>query len=96
MVHSMASFRSPTLEIGARILDRIVLYASDKMQNWEFVIAMKEFKSEIIDAIGDDGDFEEIDIDKRTVEFLAKHGVKIDPTNEQNDVDIEVDNLNSL
>ncbi len=96
MVHSMASFRSPTLEIGARILDRIVLYASDKMQNWEFANAIKEFKSEIIDAIGDDRDFEEIDIDKRIVEFLAKHGVKIDPTNEQNDVDIEVDNLNSL
>ena len=94
MVHSMASFRSPTFDIGARILDRIVLYASDKMQNWEFIQAMKKFKSDIIDTISEYGDFKEID--KRTVEFLAKHGVNIDPTNEQNDVDIEVDNINSL
>jgi len=86
MVHSIASFRSPTLELGAKILDTIVHYASDKMQNGDFLEAFNRFKSEMIGAIGDYMDWKYIN--KRTIEFLVKQGVDIDPANEQNDVDM--------
>jgi hypothetical protein len=73
----VATFSERTLSAGARVMDRIARYASDDVQNWEFKEEIKEFKSEIIESI----DLESIEmydeIDKKTDEFLKKHGVKL-------------------
>lgn len=88
LVQSMVTFRSKTFEIGARILDRIILFASEKMQDWQFVEAIQEFKSEMVEMIPKDDTNFLNEVDKRTNEFLFKHGVKIDIEAEKNDVDL--------
>lgn len=91
LVHSMAAFSNRTLSIGARILDRIILYASDKMQDWEFQEDIKKFKEEIISSISsEDTNFMD-EVDRKTNNFLTKHGVSVNLNDEQNDVDIESD-----
>ncbi|MBL6447592.1 hypothetical protein JMN32_14835 [Fulvivirga sp. 29W222] len=77
LLHSVATFSERTLSAGARVMDRIARYASDDVQNWEFKEEIKEFKSEIIESL--DLDSIEIydEIDKKTDEFLKKHGVKL-------------------
>lgn len=86
LVHSMATFRPETLSISARVLDRIILYASDKMQDWQFKQLTEQFKNDIIKSISiDDTNFLG-EVDKRTNEFLLKHG--IDVGNEKSDVDL--------
>lgn len=86
LIHSMASFSSKTLTIGARVLDRIIFFASDKMQNWEFQESIKHFKSEMVNSVSEyDTNFLN-EVDKRTNEFLKKHGVTIDL--DQTDVDL--------
>ena len=88
LVQSMVTFRSKTFEVGARILDRIILFASDKMQDWEFMESIQEFKSEMVEMIPQDDTKFLNEVDKRTNEFLSKHGVKIDIEAEKNDVDL--------
>lgn len=96
LVHAMASFSSKTLSIGARILDRIILYASDKMQDWQFLNDIKQFKQELVNSISfDDTNFME-EVDKKTNEFLEKHGSPININNEQNDVDLETKSQQSV
>lgn len=91
MVHSMASYSSKTLTIGARILDHIIQYASDKLQNWEFMESIKQFKTEMISSINQEDQNFMDDIEKKTDEFLAKHGITVDYENEHNDVDVDLD-----
>lgn len=88
LVQSMVTFRSKTFEIGARILDRIILFASDKMQDWEFMESIQEFKSEMVEMIPKDDTNFLSEVDKRTNEFLSKHGVEINIEAEKNDVDL--------
>jgi hypothetical protein len=77
LVHSFATFSERTLAAGARIIDRVILYASPEMQNWEFKNDIENFKKEIIKSIN----LEKIDyieqIDKKTDEFLLKHGITL-------------------
>lgn len=89
LIHSMATFSNRTLSIGARILDRIVQYASDKMQDWQFQEAIRQFKEEMVNNISSADTEYMTEVDKRTQEFLSKHGVTIEEHEEQNDVDIE-------
>ena len=91
LVHSMAAFSERTLSIGARILDRIILYASDKIQNWQFQEDIEALKQEVISSIPpDDTNFKD-EVDRKTNEFLAKHGINVNYNDEQNDVDLESD-----
>lgn len=93
LVHSMATFSSKTLSIGARVLDRIILFASDKMQDWQFKQSAEQFKSEMISSIPiDDTNFLK-EVDKRTNEFLLKHGVNVKIENSQNDVDLSTEQI---
>lgn len=94
LVHSMAAYRSKTLTIGARILDRIILFASDKMQDWEFMESIKQFKLDLISDMSSI-DAEYFDrVDKKTNEFLEKHGINVNYDNEM-DVDIEAEQKDS-
>lgn len=89
LVHSMAAFSNKTLSIGARILDRIILYASDKMQEWEFQEDIKKLKQEIINSISSDDTNFMCEVDRKTNDFLARHGIAVNLNDEQNDVDLE-------
>lgn len=96
LIHSVASFSSRTLSIGARILDRIILYASDKMQDWQFLNDIKQFKQEMVDSmLLEDINFMD-EVDKKTNEFLEKHGAPVNISNEQNDVDLETEAQHSV
>ncbi|HZH88332.1 MAG TPA: hypothetical protein VFD78_04055 [Chitinophagaceae bacterium] len=75
LVHSVATFSERTLSAGARIIDRVITYASDKMQDWEFKQDMEQFKNEMIETINLDKTDYALEIDKKTDEFLKKHGV---------------------
>ena len=91
LIHSMASFSSKTLAIGARVLDRIIFFASDKMQNWEFQESIKHLKSELVNSVSEyDTNFLN-EVDKRTNEFLKNHGVPVDLN--QSDVDLSSEQL---
>ena len=91
LLHSMTIFSPSTLSIGARILDRIILYASDKLQDWQFQESIKTFKSEMVKNISlEDANYMD-EIDQKTNEFLAAHGINIDIENDNNDVDIETE-----
>lgn len=75
LVNSFASYSERTLSAGARIIDRIVSYASADMQNWEFLQEIESFKKNLVSSI----DYSQPDfydaIDSKTDEFLASHGV---------------------
>jgi hypothetical protein len=77
LVHSVASFSEKTLAAGARIIDRVITYAAPEMQNWEFKSEIDKFKSEVIKNIDIDKPDYIAEVDKRTDEFLKKHGVTL-------------------
>jgi len=82
LVHSFASFSERTIAAGARIIDRIVRYASPAMQNWEFKRDIEKFKNDAITEIDlSSPDYTTL-IDQKTDEFLASHQIDI---NEESD-----------
>ena len=80
LIHTVATFSEKTLSAGARIIDRVIKYASNEMQNWEFKQEIETFKSELIKEI----DLESIDInlmiDTKTDKFLKSKGIKLKAT----------------
>ena len=87
LVHSVAHYRESTLSVGARIIDKIILYASDKMQDWEFQQELTKFKEEMQKVSPKSKNFLS-EIDRRTDEFLTKHGVELSYS-EDADADFE-------
>jgi len=77
LVHSFATFSERTLAAGARIIDRIITFASQEMQNWEFKQEIQIFKKEAIKSTNLENPDFIIQIDKKTDEFLKKHGIKL-------------------
>jgi hypothetical protein len=77
LIHSVASFSEKSLAAGARIIDRVITYAAPEMQNWEFKNEIDSFKSEIIKNIDIDKPDYIVEVDKKTDEFLKKHGVNL-------------------
>lgn len=77
LVHSFATFSERTLAAGARIIDRIVMFASNEMQNWEFKQEIQTFKKETIRNINLETPDFIIQVDKYTDEFLKKHGIEL-------------------
>ena len=77
LVHSFASFSERTLAAGARIIDRVVKYASPEMQNWEFKQDIEDFKNSAIRDVDLNSPEYDMIIDKKTDEFLYKHGIAI-------------------
>lgn len=93
LVHSVAHFSESTLSVGARIIDKIILYASDKMQNWEFKQELDNFKEEMIKDTKYSKSINYLsDIDKKTDAFLIEHGIPIEVP-EDADVDVEIDDI---
>jgi hypothetical protein len=82
LVHSFATFSERTLAAGARIIDRVITFAGPQMQNWEFKQEIADFKKEVIKTIDlDKSDFI-VQIDKKTDEFLKKHGIELKEDND--------------
>lgn len=74
LLHTVATYSEQTLSIGARIIDRIVLFASKEMQNWEFKQEIESFKKELIISIPQT-DYNLSEVSRRTDEFLKKKGI---------------------
>lgn len=85
LVHSVATYSEKTLAIGARIIDRVVQYASNQMQNWEFKQDIANFKQELIKSINYDNNDYTVEIDNKTDEFLKRHGISLDLSEEEVD-----------
>ncbi|MEX1014396.1 MAG: hypothetical protein WDZ80_04520 [Candidatus Paceibacterota bacterium] len=88
IIHSVATYSEQTLSVAARILDRIVYYASDEIQNWEFKEDVRKFKEELIDNIDLNSDDYNLDVDRKTDEFLKSKGIKVGKK-EDADYDLE-------
>lgn len=86
LVHAVASYSQQALSIGARIIDRVVLYASKEMQDWEFRRDINKFKSELITRAQNDNINYMVEVDQKTDDFLKTHGISM--TNELENVDI--------
>lgn len=90
LVHSFAQYSEKTLSIGARIIDRIVYYASDNMQEWQFKKELETLRNDLIkSSINKTMDY----IDSKTDEFLQKHGITIEDEDTENDADIQNDSV---
>ena len=88
ILHSVASFSERTLAIGAKIMDRIVLYASSEMQNWEFKRDLDLFKKEMKATLNNTNEDIDKEVITRTDKFLKDRGIEIN----EEDIDITIDN----
>ena len=88
LVHSVAKYSESTLAVGARIIDKIVFYASDKMQDWQFKKELDIFKEEMIRNLSIDATADIVKVDKMTDEFLLKHSISMKVEGET-DVEME-------
>ncbi|WP_323667153.1 hypothetical protein [Pectobacterium punjabense] len=80
LVHSLAASSAKTLSIGARIIDRVISYASEQFQNWEFKRDFEQFKSNLITELDNiDVSFEDEDteLNKKIDAFLINKGIVI-------------------
>jgi hypothetical protein len=77
LLHSVATFSEKTLSVGARIIDRIIRYASPEMQNWEFKKDIERFKNEVITSINLNSPDYSYEVDKRTDSFLKAKGIDL-------------------
>lgn len=74
LIHSFAQYSERTLSIGARIIDRIVYYSSENMQQWQFKQELEKLKHDIIlSAANKTMEY----VDSKTDEFLQKHGMTL-------------------
>jgi hypothetical protein len=89
LIHSVASFSEKSLAAGARIIDRVITFAAPEMQNWEFKNEIAKFKLEVIKNIDIEKPDYIAEVDKKTDDFLKKHGV-----NFKDECDTD-DNLNA-
>jgi len=76
LLHTVATYSEQTLSIGARIMDRIIKYASNEMKNWEFKMEIESFKQELISTLKEESDFIS-EVDRKTDEFLKKKGLTL-------------------
>ena len=90
LVHSFAQYSERTLSIGARIIDRIVYYASDNMQEWQFKQELEILKDDLIkSSVNMTMDY----VDSKTDEFLQKHGITIEDEDADTEADIQNDSI---
>lgn len=86
IVHAVASYSQRALSIGARIIDKIVSYASKEMQDWEFRKEIDKFKTELIARSQDENKDYMIEVDQKTDAFLKQHGIST--IEKQEDIDM--------
>lgn len=87
LVHSVAKYRESTLSVGARIIDKIIFYASEKMQDWQFKKELDAFKEEMIKNISIDSTVDIEKVDKMTDQFLSKYSIST-VIEDESDVDM--------
>lgn len=86
VLHSIASFSERTLAVGAKIMDRIIQYASSEMQNWEFKHDLDNFKQEMKATFNNTNEDLDKELITRTDKFLKDRGIIID----EDDIDITI------
>lgn len=91
LVHSLAQYSEHTLSIGARIIDRIVYYASENMQQWQFKQELAALKKDLIKNSTSSTDWNYID--SKTDEFLEQHGIRVNEEDEEIEADVQNDSL---
>jgi len=77
LVHSVATYSEKTLSAGARIIDRIIKYASSEIQNWEFKNEIVRFKHELVNSLNFDSDDFTQEVDKKIDDFLKSKGIDL-------------------
>jgi uncharacterized protein (UPF0147 family) len=85
LVHSLASSSEKTLSMGARIIDKVVNFASNKMQNWEFKQEFDLFKKRLLSSVDFDSSIEMQEIDSQIDKFLTQHGISHEPSQQVED-----------
>jgi len=83
LIHSFASYSERTLSAGARIIDKIVHYASAEMQNWEFRQELDRFKRDVVEQTDLESPTAYNEIDSKADSFLTKHGIKVQVEHKQ-------------
>ena len=68
-------------------MDRIILYASSEMQNWEFKRDLDLFKKEMKATLNNTNEEIDKELITRTDKFLKDRGIVIDE-----EIDITIDN----
>ena len=77
LAHVVARTMERPLELGARMLDRIVKLGKERLADWEFRNRVKKYRDEAIARI-DTSNPQYLDIfDQKTETFLAKEGMSI-------------------
>jgi len=90
LVHSFATFSEKTLAAGARIIDKVVSYASIEMQNGEFKQDFENFKRNVIETTDFNlSNYNDL-IDIRTDEFLKKRGLSCDENEDITDTSVDL------
>ncbi len=82
LLHTVATYSEQTLSVGARIMDRMIMYASKEMQNWEFKRDIETFKNELVQSVDYLSDYN-AEIDRKTDAFLKERGIKLDINEEE-------------
>ena len=90
LVHSLAQYSERTLSIGARIIDRVVYYASENLQEWQFKQELNDLKKELIRSSSSSRDMDYVD--SKTDEFLEKHGIKVN-NDDESEADVQNDSV---
>lgn len=92
LVHSVATYSERTLSAGARIIDRIIRYASPDTQNWLFKQEIDNFRKEVIESINlAEPNYFDL-IDQRTDEFLKKLGIKME---KDDNINVDIPSISS-
>jgi len=77
LAHAIAKTQAKPLEVSARIIDKVVSHASQKLQDWEFVIKLEQFRKNLLERV----DFSKREyfnwVDTEIEKFLHKEGVSI-------------------
>lgn len=78
LAHTIARAQPGPLAVTARIIDMVIAYASEKLQDWEFRKQLEEFKRNLLERV----DFSRREyanwVDSETQNFLSSQGVEIE------------------
>lgn len=88
LAHAVARSQERLHELSARILDRTVSLASEKLADWQFKEKVKEFQQQAIARRATEGHLNLDKFDSETDKFLAEQGIEV-PNNEPNSSETE-------
>jgi hypothetical protein len=77
LAHSIARIHDRPLVVSAKIIDRVVMYSGEKIQDWKFIQELDRFKKTFLETI-DFGDPSYDDaIERETDNFLREQGIDV-------------------